>query len=73
MLWSKQSPSRRRNWLRLKSNLRISSTAACMVSRCRLHALTALRWDDKYHEWPKAHITGNQLLHLAGTRWAARI
>ena len=25
-----------------------------------------IKVDDKYHEWPKAHITGNQLLHLAG-------
>src|ERR1700761_3576838 len=22
--------------------------------------------DNQHHEWPKAHITGNQLLHLAG-------
>lgn len=25
-----------------------------------------IKVDDKYHEWPKAHITGNQLLQLAG-------
>lgn len=25
-----------------------------------------IKVDDKYYEWPKAHITGNQLLHLAG-------
>ena len=66
MLSSRQSPSRRWNWLQLKSNLRILSTAACMGSRCRLPALIGLKVDDKYHEWPKAHITGTQLLHLAG-------
>jgi hypothetical protein len=25
-----------------------------------------IKVDNHYHEWPKAHITGNQLLHLAG-------
>jgi Multiubiquitin len=25
-----------------------------------------IKVDNQYHEWPKAHITGNQLLHLAG-------
>jgi hypothetical protein len=25
-----------------------------------------IKVDDKYHEWPKAQITGNQLLQLAG-------
>jgi hypothetical protein len=25
-----------------------------------------IKVDNQYHDWPKAHITGNQLLHLAG-------
>ena len=25
-----------------------------------------IKVDNQYHEWPKSHITGNQLLHLAG-------
>lgn len=25
-----------------------------------------IKVDNQYHEWPKAHITGHQLLHLAG-------
>jgi len=25
-----------------------------------------IKVDNQYHEWPKAHITGSQLLHLAG-------
>jgi len=25
-----------------------------------------IKVDNQYHEWPKTHITGNQLLHLAG-------
>jgi len=31
------------------------------------HARTyRIKVDNQYHEWPKAHITGNHLLHLAG-------
>jgi predicted transcriptional regulator len=43
------------------------------IEHCCLHGQPVpparayrIRVDDKYHEWPKAHITGNQLLHLAG-------
>jgi Multiubiquitin len=66
VLSSRQSPLRQRNWLRLKSNLQILSTAACMGSRCPPARAYRIKVDNQYHEWPKAHITGNQLLHLAG-------
>jgi len=43
------------------------------IERCCLHGQPVpparayrVKVDDQYHEWPKAHITGNQLLHLAG-------
>jgi hypothetical protein len=43
------------------------------IEHCCLHGQPVpparayrIRVDDKYHEWPKAHITGNQLLQLAG-------
>src|ERR1700722_14142004 len=43
------------------------------IEHCCLHGQPVpparayrIKVDDKYHEWPKAHITGNQLLHLAG-------
>jgi len=43
------------------------------IEHCCLHGQPVpparayrIRVDDKYHEWPKAHITGNQLIQLAG-------
>lgn len=43
------------------------------IEHCCLHGQPVpaartyrIKVDDRYHEWPKAHITGNQLLHLAG-------
>lgn len=43
------------------------------IEHCCLHGQPVpsarayrIKVDDKYHEWPKAHITGNQLLQLAG-------
>jgi hypothetical protein len=43
------------------------------IEHCCLHGQPVpparayrIKVDEKYHEWPKAHITGNQLLHLAG-------
>jgi Multiubiquitin len=42
------------------------------IEHCCLHGQAVpparayrIKVDDNYHEWPKAHITGNQLLHLA--------
>jgi hypothetical protein len=43
------------------------------IEHCCLHGQPVpparayrIKVDSQYHEWPKAHITGNQLLHLAG-------
>jgi len=43
------------------------------IEHCCLHGRPVpvarayrIKVDNEYHEWPKAHITGNQLLHLAG-------
>lgn len=43
------------------------------IEHCCLHGQPVpvarayrIKVDDQYHEWPKAHINGNQLLHLAG-------
>ena len=43
------------------------------IEHCCLHGQPVpparayrIKVDNQYHEWPKAHITGNQLLHLAG-------
>ena len=43
------------------------------IEHCCLHGQPVpsarayrIKVDHQYHEWPKAHITGNQLLHLAG-------
>jgi hypothetical protein len=43
------------------------------IEHCCLHGQPVpparayrIKLDDQYHEWPKAHIPGNQLLHLAG-------
>ena len=42
------------------------------VEHCCLHGQPVpparayrIKVDNQYHQWPKAHITGNQLLHLA--------
>ena len=42
------------------------------IEHCCLHGQPVpparaygIKVDNRYHEWPKAHITGNQLLHLA--------
>ena len=42
------------------------------IEHCCLHGQPVpparayrIKVDDKYHEWPEAHITGNRLLHLA--------
>lgn len=43
------------------------------IEHCCLHGQPVprarayrIKVDNQYHEWPKAHITGNQLLNLAG-------
>jgi hypothetical protein len=43
------------------------------IEHCGLHGQPVplarayrIKVDNQYHEWPKAHITGSQLLHLAG-------
>jgi len=43
------------------------------IEHCCLHGQPVpsarayrIKVDNQYHEWPKAHITGSQLLHLAG-------
>jgi hypothetical protein len=43
------------------------------IEHCCLHGqpvpsarVYRIKVDNEYHEWPKAHITGNQMLHLAG-------
>ena len=43
------------------------------IEHCCLHGQPVpsartyrIKVDNEYHEWPKAHITGNQLLHLTG-------
>lgn len=43
------------------------------IEQCCLHGkpvpharIYRIKVDNQYHEWPKTHITGNQLLHLAG-------
>lgn len=39
----------------------------CLHGKPVPHARTyRIKVDNQYHEWPKADITGNQLLHLAG-------
>ena len=43
------------------------------IEHCCLHGQPVpsarayrIKVDNQYHEWPKAHITGHQLLHLSG-------